>query len=72
MRRPKYLPVGFSKVYATSEEIMDWHEKHKTFPPPRIRCDTCGKRMWAQGAGSHKKAGCAPPGSKALTLLEDA
>lgn len=71
MKRPKYLPIGFSKVLATGEEIREWAEGHRSLPPPRVRCDTCQRRMWAQGIGSHKKAGCAPPGSKRIALVED-
>jgi hypothetical protein len=50
---------GVTRVKATPEENADWRVKRPgTYPPHRVQCDACGKRMWLSGIGlgSHRRA----------------
>jgi len=47
------------EVQATREEIEAWWEKYpRRYPPYRVACRACGKRMWLSGIGlgAHRRA----------------
>ncbi len=50
---------GVHQVVATPQEIEQWRRKYpRRYPPYRVACDSCGKRLWLSGIGlgAHRRA----------------
>ena len=52
--------INYTRVLATDAEVEEFKKKHNGFHPGiyRLKCKTCGKRIWGSGlgVGSHNRA----------------